>query len=168
MKQHAVRWVRILSLLVVARVSPCDEHFIMHAPSTLTPAIVTRHNLALGVPANTEGVSRVINCDARTPADVVGELTADPDVQGVEADQSTIISETASGIQLGQSTAVILDTSSIHTPVPFYGGNVWISYISQAAAVLTRVSDAQKLATGLGIVAIIDTGVDPNQPVLMS
>ena len=54
------------------------------------------------------------------------------------------------------------------TPVSYYGSTVWKGYASQPAATSVRVSDAQNTfhVTGTGIVADIDTGVDPNHPAL--
>src|SRR5207253_2457899 len=58
------------------------------------------------------------------------------------------------------------------TPVPYpdSGGTVWNSYANQPAAQIVRVSDAQSQfeVTGSGIVADIDTGVDPAHPALQS
>jgi subtilisin family serine protease len=58
----------------------------------------------------------------------------------------------------------LYDTS----PVKYYGTVVWHGYAAQPAAQIIRLQDAQngfKIA-GSGIVAVIDTGVDPNHPVL--
>jgi subtilisin family serine protease len=58
----------------------------------------------------------------------------------------------------------LYDTS----PVKYYGTVVWHGYAAQPAAQIIRLQDAQngfKIA-GAGIVAVIDTGVDPNHPVL--
>src|SRR5439155_12182328 len=58
------------------------------------------------------------------------------------------------------------------TPVPYpdSGGTVWTSYQNQPAAQIVRVSDAQSQfgVSGAGIVADIDTGVDPNHPALQA
>jgi len=52
--------------------------------------------------------------------------------------------------------------------VNYYATLVTHGYAAQPAAQIIRLSDAQKgfNITGTGIVAIIDTGVDPNHPVL--
>jgi hypothetical protein len=64
------------------------------------------------------------------------------------------------------------DLMSDRTPVPYpsSGGTVWNSYANQPAARIVRVSDAQNQfeVTGSGIVADIDTGVDPTHPALQS
>jgi len=54
------------------------------------------------------------------------------------------------------------------TSVPYYGAMVWNSYANQTAAQIVRVSAAQSQfqIAGSGIVADIDTGVDPNHPAL--
>src|SRR5437588_12615688 len=62
------------------------------------------------------------------------------------------------------------DLMSDRTPVPYpnSGGTVWNSFANQLAAQKVRVSDAQSQfgVSGSGIVADIDTGVDPNHPAL--
>ena len=55
-----------------------------------------------------------------------------------------------------------------HSPVNYYGTVVWHGYAAQPAAQIIRLQDAQNgfRIGGTGIVALIDTGVDPNHPVL--
>ena len=57
-----------------------------------------------------------------------------------------------------------------HAPVNYYGTIVWHGYAAQPAAQIVRLSDAQNgfRITGTGIVAVIDTGVDVNHPVLQA
>src|SRR5882724_4357109 len=65
-----------------------------------------------------------------------------------------------------------VDLMSDRTPMPYpnSGGTVWNSYANQPAAQIVRVSDAQRQfgVNGGGIVADIDTGVDPTHPALQS
>lgn len=58
----------------------------------------------------------------------------------------------------------LYDTS----PVNYYGATVWHGYAAQPAAQIIRLQDAQNgfAVSGKGIVAVIDTGVDPKHPVL--
>src|SRR5437763_13626546 len=55
-------------------------------------------------------------------------------------------------------------------PYPNFGGTVWNSYANQPAAQIVRVSSTQSQfgVTGSGIVADLDTGVDPTHPALHS
>src|SRR6266446_863932 len=53
-------------------------------------------------------------------------------------------------------------------PVNYYGAVAWHGYVVQPATQITRLQDAQNgfRIGGSGIVAVIDTGVDVNHPVL--
>src|SRR5467141_306408 len=55
-------------------------------------------------------------------------------------------------------------------PVNYYGATVWHGYAAQPAAQIIRLQDAQNgfRISGRGIVAVIDTGVDVNHPVLQA
>jgi len=56
------------------------------------------------------------------------------------------------------------------TPVNYFGATVWNGYANQPASGIVHVQDAQNTfqVSGKGIVADIDTGVDPNHPALKS
>jgi subtilisin family serine protease len=56
------------------------------------------------------------------------------------------------------------------TPVNYYGATVREGYVTQPANQIVGISKAQNSfnVTGSGIVAVIDTGVDPNHPVLQN
>src|SRR6266404_2486504 len=55
-------------------------------------------------------------------------------------------------------------------PVNYYGAVVWHGYAAQPAGQIVRLQDAQNgfRISGTGVVAVIDTGVDINHPVLSS
>ena len=59
---------------------------------------------------------------------------------------------------------------SNNASITYYGATVWQSYVNQPAATIVQVATAQNMfsVTGAGIVADIDTGVDPNHPALQS
>src|SRR6266851_5322472 len=54
------------------------------------------------------------------------------------------------------------------TPVTYFGVSVSHGYVAQPASTIIRLPDAQSAfsVSGAGIVAVIDTGVDPTHPVL--
>lgn len=53
-------------------------------------------------------------------------------------------------------------------PVDYYGTTVWQGYLNQPASSIIRIAEAQNTfdVSGSGVVAIIDTGVDPLHPAL--
>src|SRR6202012_1458657 len=54
------------------------------------------------------------------------------------------------------------------TPVQYYGSTAWAGYVNQPAVSMVNLPKTQQQfgLTGRGIIADIDTGVDPNHPVL--
>ena len=69
-------------------------------------------------------------------------------------------------MQAGTAPSSLSDT----TPISYYGKTVWNGYVNQPAAQIINLQTAQNSfhVAGAGIVAVIDTGVDPNQPVLQN
>jgi subtilisin family serine protease len=67
-----------------------------------------------------------------------------------------------------QSSLAIPASLSDNTPVSYYGTTVWQGYVTQPAAQIVGIQNAQSTygVAGVGTVAVIDTGVDPSQPVL--
>jgi len=57
-----------------------------------------------------------------------------------------------------------------NAPINFFGTTVWNGYAKQPASKIVHVHEAQQTfhVAGTGIVADIDTGVDPNHPALQS
>jgi len=69
-----------------------------------------------------------------------------------------------------QASAAVLDQLWDRTPTTYYGATAWRSYLSQPANGIIRLGEAHctQRTTGSGIVAVIDTGVDAQHPVLQS
>jgi subtilisin family serine protease len=82
-----------------------------------------------------------------------------------EPDQLVVIPPNTSA---GAFQATIPASLDDQTPVNYYGSTVWDGYVNQPAAWIIRSGQAQNTfhVTGTGIVADIDTGVDPNHPAL--
>jgi subtilisin family serine protease len=81
-------------------------------------------------------------------------------IVSIEADRILPIPQ----VPLGNIPAGLYDTA----PVYYYGTVVWHGYAAQPATQVIRLIDAQNGfgVSGTGIVAVIDTGVDVNHPVL--
>jgi len=70
--------------------------------------------------------------------------------------------------QIKQATLPGPDGLSQRTPMTYYGTVAWEGYLTQPASAIIRIADAHCAleATGAGIVAVIDSGIDPDHPAL--
>ncbi|HKW61550.1 MAG TPA: S8 family serine peptidase [Candidatus Acidoferrum sp.] len=101
-----------------------------------------------------------------TPVDLTTFLNLLGNTVGiVDAEADQLLSLVAG---LNQVTTPYPASLSDTTPVTYSGSTVWEGYVNQPAASIVRVSAAQTMfnVMGRGIVADIDTGVDPNHPAL--
>jgi hypothetical protein len=91
----------------------------------------------------------------------VTQLLSLPGILNAEVDRLASISEERPPIP-----AALYDSQL----TPYFGADVRRGYVSQPAAQIVRADEAHTAfnVSGTGIVAVIDTGVDPNHPVLRS
>ena len=96
------------------------------------------------------------------PALILTELLSVPGVVNAELDQTVPLFPA-----LNQQPAIPAGLSDASL-VQYFGASVRNSYVNQPAAQIVRVSEAQNSfhVAGSGIVADINTGVDPNHPAL--
>jgi hypothetical protein len=100
-----------------------------------------------------------------TPLDLTTFLNLLGNTAGiVDAEADQLLSLVGGLNQVTTPPAGLSDT----TPVTYSGSTAWDGYVNQPAANIVHVSQAQTTFTvmGRGIVADIDTGVDPNHPAL--
>jgi hypothetical protein len=97
---------------------------------------------------------------ALNPVVFILKLVLQPGIAGVEIDQKAAVM----GADAGSVPPALTDD----VPVSYYGTTVKHGYVYQPATSIIRLGDTQaKWGTkGAGIVAVIDTGVDPDHPVL--
>src|SRR3989441_421196 len=177
MRRRVSRWVVIAALVFVL---PLMDHadrvaaqsgparFLLYAPASEVAGIAGRHGLTAVPPLDQHdhNVFRVTGRDGITPADLLAEVRADAAVVNFELDAPGNVSE-ASGLQLNNATVAVLDALNNTSLVEYYGLNLWNGFVNQPAVYRIRVPESQQgYATGAGVVAIIDTGVDPNHPLL--
>jgi subtilisin family serine protease len=86
-------------------------------------------------------------------------LNSVPGVVDAEADQILYVQQSSGQ---GDVPSGLYDS----TPVDYYGTTVWQGYVQQPATQIIQLDAAQQgfNATGGGIVAVIDTGIDPSHP----
>jgi subtilisin family serine protease len=141
---------------------------IMRAPAPLVDVIAARHHLDV-VQVLRDDVERVVMVQATsgiTPEDLDSELETDDQVIGCEIDRRVRVPELAATASLSQSTAAILEGLTGRTLVNFFGSVASSTYAAQPAIGLMRVARTRSIVTGMGVVAIIDTGVDATHPLL--
>ena len=147
--------------------------------TTPQPGVIVRTNLGLAGLQNVcllNGCTVVGNLDGsldqvflvRPVQGLLPNLLADvlETVAGIidaEPDQTLVIPPNpTSQSTSGNPPAGLWDT----TPVNYYGNTVTDGYVNQPAAQIVQLAQAQNVfnVSGTGIVADIDTGVDPNHP----
>ncbi len=96
------------------------------------------------------------------PATLASTLSAVPGIVDAEVDQLIRM--------VGGLNALTTPPSGLtdNTPVSYFGTTVWNGYANQPASGIVQVQNAQNQfnVSGAGIVADIDTGVDPTHPAL--
>jgi len=103
----------------------------------------------------------------QAPAVTLQNLASDPYVLSAEPDGAVLHpgQDAAAAIHPASAVQPVLPIDG--TPVSFFGMTVANGYINQPAAAIINLSQAQGLATGTGTVAVLDTGIDLSQPVLL-
>jgi len=102
------------------------------------------------------------------PATLASTLGALPGIVDAEVNQLLSLVDLTQLVPTLIPPTLMQDRSSTPYPVGSTTQTAWNSYVNQPAASIVGVQNAQKTfnVLGTGIVADIDTGVDPNHPVL--
>jgi subtilisin family serine protease len=115
---------------------------------------------AIGDP---QGQLFVVNFGLLSPLTAILDLKLQLGIVDVEIDQTVNTLDATAG----PAPSYL----SNETPTKYYGATVWQGYVNQPATQLIRLAKAQSAfsTTGAGVtVAVIDTGVDPTNPVLQN
>lgn len=82
----------------------------------------------------------------------------------VDAELDQVVTVVSGGATATDPPPALVNT----TPVQYFGSTVWAGYVNQPATQMISLARTQQQfnLTGSGIIADIDTGVDPNHPVL--
>lgn len=164
MKYH--RWMLSLIMLAVAL-----------TPARAQSGIIVRDSLGV---TGLNATCLLLNCQVSTNlGDPTGEVflitvnnTVDPVLflTSLLSQVGVVDAEIDQPLSLIEATAGPVPESLVdETPLPYYGASVWDGYANQPAAQIVSVQQAQNTfnVSGAGIVAMIDTGVDTQQPVLV-
>jgi subtilisin family serine protease len=168
MRRHSIRWLVPLCFLLPLISTAQTRYIIRPTPTGSVTEIDGRHGLTLVGPLDKQdrGIYIVTAPSDTNPAEIIANVDTDPEVKDIELDAELSLTESPSS--LNQSSVAILDSMPAASAVGYYGAPVLGLYLSQPATSIIRLSDAQTTfgTTGAGIVAVVDTGVDPNHSAL--
>ncbi len=161
MKRLSPAFISIVSLLALS--AAAQSRVIVRDSLGLSGLNSTCQLLGCTVNETIDGglgqVFLVTSNSLTTSSSLINSLLAQPGVVDAEPDLLLQVQQ----FQM-QAPSSLYDT----TPVSYYGSTAWDGYVNQPAAQMINLPEAQSEYhnTGAGTVAIIDTGVDPNHPVL--
>ena len=156
-----------------------NNDFILRASASEIPGVLARHGLTevgrLDPAPPGEEVCLVRAENSRSPEQIIADLTSqESSVVAIEEVFLASLPESEDGVVLNQAPGEILGAMDDTSTVPFENPEgadryVWSGFVQQAADSLVQASQARALENGAGaIVAVIDTGVDPEHPLLAS
>jgi subtilisin family serine protease len=165
--KRAILSITLLLAFLAATLASADNRYIVRTTGGLSSVL----NLCLSAGCQVQGsldgpvgqtflVTSAGDLIANLLNGLVNFLEALLGIQSVEPDQILPIPQAP----INYVPSGLYDTA----PVNYYGTVVWHGYAAQPAVHIIRLMDAQRgfNISGTGIVADIDTGVDPNHPVL--
>jgi subtilisin family serine protease len=168
MKRGTILQFAWLAVLGAVTCTAQTRYLVRPAPTGSIGDIDTRHGLTLVGPLDDQnrGVYVVTAPSTLAPTAVITDVSGDAEVTDFELDSSLAIAESPSS--LNQTSVAILESMPAPTAVSYYGSSVLGLYLDQPATSIIRLPDAQTTfgVTGAGIVAVIDTGIDPNHVAL--
>src|SRR5467141_4944340 len=159
-----VLWVLLVFFGLWSSPAAADNRFIVRAqsglPSLQQVCLVLGCQISGGLDGSLGKLFLVTAPDFIDPNAFLQTLRSQPGITHVELDALLkVMQATATAPPSGLS-----DT----TPVNYFGVSVTHGYVAQPASTIIRLPGTQSAfsVSGAGIVAIIDTGVDPTHPVL--
>jgi len=144
-----------------------SSYVVATSPSTNIGALSAKYSFSVVKSwQNSVIVLNSVSSVAPFSATTLNQLMAEPGVVDVESNTNLQNPETDSSSQaVAPNPGALPNLFGSPWPVQYYGNWVLPAYVTQPSAQLIRLSEAQAdFGAGNGIVAIIDTGVDPTHP----
>jgi subtilisin family serine protease len=161
-------------LMFLALVTPASAaNYILSLTATADiNAFSTQYGFTLikELQQRTRGNVYLVNGPDPTPA-FITQVQADPSVRHIEADKGVYSSDTPSPAPAAPPVdpGTLASTVPSNNPISYFGSTVRDGYVNQWATALIELPNALAgYGSGSGVVAVIDTGVDPNHPVLQN
>lgn len=162
----------MLPLLLVLGVGPAladDGSFLLRVAPNNLAAVLNAYQLELEGSFPQQNLYEVEwegEDDGESAASFISRVRRDSRVLGFEINQEIEAPEVTPGAPIQPSTAPGQNALSNRTMVSFYGTQALAGFVSQPAGTRVNLTQARTMATGTGIVAVIDTGVDPDHSLL--
>src|SRR2546428_4881330 len=170
MRKRILIWLGSMLLqaaLIPAQATAGTNNYILRTSTGTNAAIVcSRYGLQIVRNLGQADVYLVQGSDS-VPPDILQQwMKGDPDVKHIEPDDDTNVPEKSLVINPSPAGMPLTTAITDRDLIKLYGATAWAGYVQQPAMGLINAFLAQKRSTGTGIVAIIDTGVDPRHPLL--
>ena len=156
----------LLFCALCAPQASADSRFIVRDPSGLASlqqnCLILGCTVVRGLDGNLGQLFLLTTPDGVDPTVFLNILLSTPGVVDAELDQ---VISLIGGLNTVTTPPPGLTDSA---PVNYFGASVWNGYANQPASTIVNVQKAQNSfgVSGTGIVADIDTGVDPDHPAL--
>jgi len=164
-----------------AQTTSCDGDvyncFILRVDTETYSSVLSNHALTWEADVRT-GDPKLVLVTGPTntlPETTLANVQADTDVLGFEMVASQAMTEGATGAGVDQSHTGIVDAmnmtgTSTGSQNAYFDVDPWNGYVNQPASAIMNLAaahaDPRPEALGLGVVAVIDTGIDPDHPLL--
>jgi subtilisin family serine protease len=167
-------FILILSVLVSLPLA-AQSQYLLTAYTYSVQSVCNSHGLTYvstvwSNPNYNYGLYLVTTASSANPSTVMQQVSSDSQVMAFEQNSKQLVAEVSgtTSATVTQSTTSFLDALTQRSLVSFFGATVPVNYTQQQALNIIRLPDARTATgfTGTGVVAIIDTGVDPHHAAL--
>jgi subtilisin family serine protease len=145
-----------------------NNYYILQSPSLAqAQAVCQRYSLTM-VSTIRQPDTYLVELTAAVPPETLKSwVKNDPDVSHLELDRQASLPEVSMMNTPYLPTMPVTTYVTNKNLIALYGSKAWVGYVQQPAVYLTNAATTQQQHyTGTGIIAIIDTGVDPRSPIL--
>jgi subtilisin family serine protease len=167
--QRALRFALAAALMTCLAIPAAASRYILNlAPHADSARVMANYGLVMLRPLDRPGGSvYLVSGPDQAPASLMAAVAADPSVRSFESEQGINSPEVLAAAPPVSGPNALADAMRNLAPTQYYGVTVRGAYVQQWATALIHLPDVVgHYASGSGIVAVIDTGVDPNHPAL--
>lgn len=167
-KRPGVRGL-LVGLLAAVTLTAADSSYIIGADrGTPIAALAAKYQFTVVKSSDTASETYyAVKTAAPLSASDVSSLNSETGVRDVEVNSTVVSTESDPSSTAGTDLQSLGNLLSTRKTVAFYGNSVLASYVHQPGTRMIELRGALSgFGTGGGVVAVIDTGVDPDHPAL--